>query len=273
VLVDHNRMAESVKHLESRVVEIVDHHVDEGLFSPITGTKRNICYGVGSCVTLVAEQLAEECKHVLEDPVVCSMILSTIVIDTNGLDSSKKVFSERDVNQIRRVEAFCPEDIRFGGDIQKLYQFIVELRTDVFQFSSEEILKRDCKSGRENGVSFTIAAVSVSLQSLLAHRADFCKAVEDWAQDFDLGCVMTAFNGEDESFHRQILLHSRSDALLLRFVDEIRKLDFKTKEFGFEPLLLPEFSPHPKFLLFSQTNTKASRKQVMPAIAAIASNL
>ena len=64
VLMDHNQLIHGQEVLEAAVVEIFDHHVDKtsenDYFKKFDSNKKHIVYGLGSNVTLVANDILEQ---------------------------------------------------------------------------------------------------------------------------------------------------------------------------------------------------------------------
>lgn len=119
-LVDHNNLQSNPylrnHSLSSCVVEILDHHLDEGEHMT-TVTNRNIAFHnglptVGSCCTLVGERLlhyyssARDDPNQVEfelDPGVSLALLGTIVLDTINMDKLANRGTPRDQNVIDQL--------------------------------------------------------------------------------------------------------------------------------------------------------------------------
>jgi hypothetical protein len=89
VLTDHNRLASRQEALLPSVIDIVDHHVDEGAYPATARTRIEL---VGSCCTLVAQAMAasEACAGVMESPAVALLLQGAVLLDTAKLDPEQK---------------------------------------------------------------------------------------------------------------------------------------------------------------------------------------
>ncbi|RDX52584.1 DHH phosphoesterase [Lentinus brumalis] len=91
-LVDHNRLSPrfSNSNPDARVVAVVDHHEDEGLYRD-TANPRLIVVPTGSCASLVT-QLFQDHPEGSNDlpPELATLLLCSILIDTSGLKPGGK---------------------------------------------------------------------------------------------------------------------------------------------------------------------------------------
>jgi len=142
-LVDHNELrvggaggcflgAALAPHAAACVVEIVDHHLDAGRHAHVAGAARLIAFdraamaGVGSTCTLVAQRLLDDDDDEVAaaaaaaggvggaagagaaralDPRLAEMLLSTIALDTAGLDEAAGKTTPLDALTLRRLRA------------------------------------------------------------------------------------------------------------------------------------------------------------------------
>ena len=92
VLVDHNHLGTrfSQDNPGTRVVAVVDHHEDEGLYRD-TADPRLVVVPTGSCASLVTQLFAEH-QGGLDDipPELATLLLCSILIDTSGLKPGGK---------------------------------------------------------------------------------------------------------------------------------------------------------------------------------------
>jgi len=89
VLTDHNRLASRQEALLPSVIDIIDHHVDEGAYPATAHARIEL---VGSCCTLVAQAMAarETCAGVMESPAVALLLQGAVLLDTAKLDPEQK---------------------------------------------------------------------------------------------------------------------------------------------------------------------------------------
>jgi len=113
VLVDHNRLGPQQAALEPAIIEILDHHDDQGAYP--SGTACDI-RPVGSTTTLVAERaLAAAAEDDSTSTFVvqlkyAALLLSGILVDTVNLDSSKGRCTEPDVAAAKALTALIDID-------------------------------------------------------------------------------------------------------------------------------------------------------------------
>ena len=123
VLMDHNQIQTSIKHMSNNVISIIDHH-DDSICNDHTHVKsdnidilgfplRDVAYKdskalVGSTCTLVVERFQKYYKEInnkkstllLLDPVIGFMLLCTILVDTMNMDTQADKGTYRDNNAI-----------------------------------------------------------------------------------------------------------------------------------------------------------------------------
>ena len=114
-LVDHNRIRSSLRHLDGNVVEILDHHEDEGYHTdavPEGSDARNIAFRgrdalVGSTCTLVAERMLQAADAITVvdggkqgsarlDPSASLVLLGVILLDTMDMSPEAGKGTARD---------------------------------------------------------------------------------------------------------------------------------------------------------------------------------
>lgn len=282
-LVDHNLPSEAQNILKDCVVEVLDHHKDEGLFvEGRFGVQTVWIEPTGSAVTLVALRILEDEKSrgikfehgILGDYLIARLCLACILIDTLNLDSSKKKFLPKDKDMVQCLASVCgmKED-----DLSKFTNDLLKRRTDVCSLSSSQIIRKDLKAGVSGGWRFAIASVPLSVEEWLKHDANFLKSLQDFAdsQRFHLICSMNAFNDEKGEFRRELVLLVNSleceTSFFPKLLEEIQNANvFDLQKTDFE---IPLNSIPAKFVVFNQGNSLASRKQVLPWISSILSKI
>ena len=114
-LVDHNRIRSSLRHLDDHVVEILDHHEDEGHHTdavPKGSGARNVAFRgrdalVGSTCTLVAERMLQVADPIVSggdkddaatlDPSASLVLLGVILLDTMDMSPEAGKGTDRDL--------------------------------------------------------------------------------------------------------------------------------------------------------------------------------
>ena len=121
-LVDHNRIRSSLRHLDDHVVEILDHHEDEGHHTdavPEGSDARNIAFRgrdalVGSTCTLVAERMLQVADSIADsgggkddaatlDPSASLVLLGVILLDTMDMSPEAGKGTDRDLAAINAL--------------------------------------------------------------------------------------------------------------------------------------------------------------------------
>ena len=108
-----------MRHYGDRVVGVVDHHEDAGLY---LDARERVIESVGSCATLVAEQMLD--KGVEIEPGLANILLGTVLLDTINLDTSKKRSSVKDQDIVDRLAEIAGIS-RYEGTT--LYQAITKV--------------------------------------------------------------------------------------------------------------------------------------------------
>jgi len=108
-LVDHNELSPLQQSLAGSVVAVIDHHRDAGLYNEtVSASSRRVVFPVGSCCTLVANELLEaggDGMLLLQDRLVNSLLTSVIVIDTNALKDNVTT-TAADENALTQLKKF-----------------------------------------------------------------------------------------------------------------------------------------------------------------------
>lgn len=267
ILVDHNRLSEKQTHLQPCVCEVVDHHVDEGMYGQQT-LHRRLIEPVGSTCTLVALLIEAQAPPFLRQLPVASLLLSAILLDTHNMDAVSAKGTPKDLRVIQLLNAVVQQDLAV------MYQRLLSLRTDVAHLSTAQMLVRDAKYGVAGGVAFGISSMSVDLRVWTSKHPDLVAEMQLHCtrEHLQLLILMTSF-AKEHTAERQLLVFSPDPATLVRVVDALQA---QGSALVLQPLPLPGVSadePGPPFRCFQQLNLASSRKQVMPIVVALLSRL
>ncbi|KAJ2919705.1 hypothetical protein MD484_g706, partial [Candolleomyces efflorescens] len=144
-LVDQNRLGPQ---FSGKVVGIIDHHQDEGLYKD-TATIRNIVL-CGSCSSLVATALP---PHIPAE--LATLLLTAILIDTNGLKPGGKGTDEDRQAAVRLAPltplsgsdgaSFTPDTLHDAPYIRQLTKELKGRKEDLSHLSGWDLLRRDYK--------------------------------------------------------------------------------------------------------------------------------
>eukprot|EP00475_Leptophrys_vorax_P028090 TRINITY_DN40425_c0_g1_i1.p1 TRINITY_DN40425_c0_g1~~TRINITY_DN40425_c0_g1_i1.p1 ORF type:complete len:400 (-),score=110.11 TRINITY_DN40425_c0_g1_i1:560-1759(-) len=279
-LVDHNRLADSQLDLAKSVVEIVDHHKDEHLYDEFV--VKQCIKTVGSCATLVVDKMlnsnAEDSKEMetfVHDSDISRMALSVILLDTANLDASKKKFDPLDTAIAEILASHC--NLEDAVLRQQLHDMLLRYRTDVSLLTSDQIMRKDLKFGREGEIRFAISSAPLSLAQWLRQDPELISSLRAFVSKSDVAlfAVMTAFNKDSGEFSRELLICSSSSYVQIfkAFIDELAKSQIASNSgLHLDQKSIPELQDE-FVVVFDQKNVLASRKQVMPAVAEICSKL
>jgi exopolyphosphatase len=164
-----------------------------------------------------------------------------------------------------------------SGTAAQLYRALLDSRTQVDGLSSRQRLRKDYKRWRHGGVDYGIATVPCALQEWLddPEAGDISGALAATARDEGLSLllVMTTFmDASGSGLRRQLIVWAPDSSLAgecASFLVSATFLDWEAQlgiapSLSLESLKLSDTS----LLAFSQSNGKASRKQMQPAVAA-----
>lgn len=286
-LVDHNKVADSMDMFPScKVVGLIDHHKDEGLYRDTANPRR--IEVVGSCSTLVANEffakavnqvqhLASDCRTdgtVLPDwaQQVSRMLLGPILIDTQDLDPARKKVTPLDMSLAQSLLPYSGWD-SFGN----LYHRIDEARKDTSRLSTYDLLRKDYKEWVVHRVT-TGEAIKVGISSVVGllnkyvardGREAIQTAVEQWAQNRALDLSMVLFSGDlgtEGGYQRQVLVNP-----MVASVAEVTDALEAVQEFGLERITVADTDNLVKRggRAYQQLNTAMSRKQIWPLVERI----
>ena len=254
-LVDHNRLCPAQASLEEAVVQIVDHHRDDGR-SP--AAEREIFFPLGSCASLVARRVLEE-KLVEER--VARLLLGPILIDTGNLDPKLGKTEKLDQEMAAALAPLC--GLEDAEARRVFFESLNDAKFDVSRLSMRDSLRRDYKEfevaiqSKKKTIRVGMSAVLRNVRELSARELN--AAMDAWMteQRLEVLVVMTAFYaGENRVFSRQNVLVSRDAALeeaLARHLEE----NLKMEHIEVEGL---------RGRAYSQLDNRPSRKQVAPMV-------
>ena len=150
-LVDHNRLLGCFNSPDQRVVAVIDHHVDEGLYMDTANPR--IVEVVGSCSSWVGkyirDSLGDKCHELPRE--AATMLLCAILIDTNCLKPGDKT-TVKDTEAVQYLAplstlglAPCIVNPRDNPDLRALESMLSDKKSDVKNLPTGSLLKRDYK--------------------------------------------------------------------------------------------------------------------------------
>eukprot|EP00899_Mesostigma_viride_P029444 jgi/Mesvir1/9685/Mv12166-RA.1 len=255
ILVDHNTLAASQSTLADAVVEIIDHHKKDVL--PYPSLKSSNIQEVGSCATLVADEISRRSSHLLGDRGISKLLLSAILLDTVDLDKSTNRCTDLD----EMMAALCINGAGRHGH-KHLYIHLQEARFSDNDLSAREVLLLDYKQWVLSRFIVGCSSVRVSLAELVKRNSGGRDAMVTFRNEMtlDVLVVLSAYYTERKEFKREMaicgnnedLVHSISESLAGDAALQLKKA------------IVPGLSPSVR--VFAQGNTQFSRKQLQPLL-------
>lgn len=290
-LVDHNTINHSLhkfRHL-FQVVEIVDHHTDEHLYTD-TCTRRNVAFAneqalVASTATLVAELLL---KQTSTPPVsISTLLLGVILLDSVNLDESIGKVTPRDRDAVSKLlsltdwnsNSLLPYLKPSDGESQPTIdtnQLFIQLERSKYgehweSFDVTRALGYDYKAfnyGRRNATQrFGISTILMPGQQFMEKEGFFAKTAEFMrSKEIEfLGIMLTFYDKKTGKFRRQLafcLSRHRWREIEDDFLKNQMYADLALSEIRTHPLSSDEIDVH----LYEQENVTPSRKQIGPML-------
>ncbi|KAI0356938.1 DHH phosphoesterase [Trametes cingulata] len=298
-LVDHNRLHArfSRDNPDARVVAVIDHHEDEGLYKD-TADPRIVVVPTGSCASLVT-QLFESHPDKLV-PELATLLLSSILIDTSGLKPGGKA---EDVDR-RAASLLIPfasalrhqtEPAALGEQspeqipaLQDLHTTLQEKKVSVAHLNTLDLLRRDYKEyaltpaqSPSRQVLVGLSSVPIGFKSWLPRHPDFWSQTEHFMAERGLTVlgILTSFRDTEKlgksgrgKHRREQMYVVRDDEDLAKTLfdalDECEELELKRKTF-------PDYGVHKGFgpafrtRIWKQENVDATRKTTAPIVKGI----
>ena len=179
------------------VVEIVDHHLDVGGHSTVSGAQRNIAFDseakkalVGSACTLVAEALVSNAPG-LVDSTLATLLGGVILIDTLNMDPAAAKGTARDGAALESLEPMFPLARA------ELFQRLVGAKFNPEWWASlsvGECLRYDYKQGESGGKVFGISAILLKIGDVTGKEA-FAAAARAFIAERGLDTLVSGLVG------------------------------------------------------------------------------
>jgi len=255
ILVDHNVLGEGDKALESQVVEILDHHARE------TKLQQDVTIEpTGSCASLVLRTILKENPGFKE--VSClNLLRKTILLDTVCLRPEAKRVTPTDVAMVEKAEELLGGG---AGDREEVFEALIKEKTRVDHLNVHQLLRRDLKVVvTSSGSRIALSSIPLLCSSFL-HLSNWPDHVEAFmtSGEFDCLIVLGSALGE-KAVIRDLLVGGKGDSIVEAVRDALEK--------STEPSLQLQVSTSSPagilgFRHYTQGNSAASRKQIMPIV-------
>jgi len=270
------------------VLEIVDHHQDEGQYlDTCSGVVRNVAFAddhalVASTCTLVAERL----KELWKPPYPASLgvlLLGVILLDSVNLSLEVGKVTQRDRDAVENLLENTnwqdlPHKSRKALDIAALSGPNTAAFFDVLQdakyepsfwkaLSVRDALRYDYKFYTYEKGMFGISAILMPLTGFL-DKTDLIVGILRYMAEVSVDFLGIMFAFEDNgNFRRQLALCGKDDFLLHDMVEFLLNSDYDQDSLDLKALeesLIPQENQGLSLRFFDQCNVKPSRKQIGP---------
>ncbi|XP_025934927.1 exopolyphosphatase PRUNE1 isoform X3 [Apteryx rowi] len=255
-LVDHHVLPRADAALEEAVVEVLDHRPLERDRAPRCRITAEL---VGSCATLVTERIAQGPPGVL-DRLTAALLHGTILLDCVNLSPAGGKVTPRDTACVTLLESRFPE--LPARDV--IFKALQAAKFDVSGLTTEQMLRKDLKALSSDELALGISGIYMDLEVFL-RRPGLLQDLEAFCQArgfAGLVAMTVSFNERSEPF-RQLAVYSQREA--------VRSAMCRVLEEATTPSLhlqaLP--SPWPCINAYTQGNTLASRKKVLPILRTV----
>jgi exopolyphosphatase len=267
-LVDHNRLSPRLG--EGRVVAVIDHHADEGLYHD--ATPRLLQVPTGSCASLVTTYFQALLERA--PPELANLLLSAILIDTSNL---KNKTTETDTQAVELLISRSSLGSLMGSSVSlalsEKHQHLRAKKEDIGSLGLRDLLRRDYKEYEtENGWRYGLSSTPNSLQDWSDRQGGWqavWAALDDWAQErkLDLVGVLSSFKGLSKKGNpkhlRELLVAVKRDELRDVWTELETASDLKLGEWMGGDAQAKNADME---RVWQQGNTRATRKQVAPLL-------
>ncbi|KAL1517066.1 hypothetical protein ABEB36_000879 [Hypothenemus hampei] len=254
-LVDHHILAKNDSLLAPFVCQIYDHRPVDESFQWDTHKVQIIIEQVGSCCTLIAQDIFKADKSILPRP-LAYLIYQTIVFDTIALKPENHKVTPLDLEIATLLEC----EYGFTSDRQQLFDVLWQAHNDVSSLTPDQLLQKDLKIFEK----VYIPGLPMLVEEYLKLKGSF-ESVESFAEKYEAVCLLlVGLKASDGRVQRDFAVFTRNregksfEDSLLRILKSNENYDFMMEE--------RKTVYEDKITLFHTHNTKLSRKQLFPLI-------
>ncbi|RUA24722.1 MAG: hypothetical protein DSY76_07465 [Bacteroidetes bacterium] len=253
VVVDHNKLPDNLRAWDANVTAVFDHHQDVGMYADASP---RIFATVGSCATLVAQFILEHAADIYKNEDFAILNISPILVDTVNLDPEQERVTDEDVAMVNKLKEFT------SADLQKLYDDLQFMKSDVSALNSTDLLRKDYKQWANPKMTYGMASVPLSIAEWLKKGEDMGAAFTNYMEEngLELLIIMTAY--VEDSFKRELIVVSKGEEFLSNFVSMLNKAGLELSDY---PTQITAKLP---IASFNQGALGFSRKKIQPLIEA-----
>jgi len=252
ILIDHNKLASSQEKFQDSVEEILDHHKNEGLYSPTEG--RTI-EQVGSTATLVAEKMIN-LDTAPPNTAIAELLLGTILLDTVNLDPQAGRVTPKDEAVAGRLFEIT------RADQNELFNKLQAEKFNTSALDTPDLLRKDYKEWQMGAVKLGISSVLLPVKEWLNKDSDIVEEFSKYAQSRKLDILLAMNAYTDPEFKRELVVFSADDQLkekTVSFLLDLR-IGLETIDAGMVK------SAGKNIAFFSQSDLSKSRKKLKPLL-------
>lgn len=253
-LVDHNKLSAPCDPYAGKVSKILDHHKDEGLY-PQAVTK--VIEPVGSCATLVGEEISRCCPELAEDTHLAALLWGTILLDTVNLAPDAGRVTPKDETVATTLAASCSLD----GDAY--FKAIQTAKFDIKNLGTFDLLRKDYKEFKFNKTRCGIASALLSMALWDKKDPELCLGFETYVKRRNLDVLISMNAYTDPEFNRDLAVYCADPEKHEKLIAFLREqgLDLERIEMdGQKPCLEGRIS------YYRQGNLSISRKKLSPLL-------
>jgi exopolyphosphatase len=257
VLIDHNQLTSPFgEEWNNKVVGVLDHHVDEHLYS---NALLRVVQMVGSCVTLVLDHFSESSDW-LNDQVI-QLALAPLLVDTVNFNKELNRTTDLDI----RMLAWLKKSFHKQLDFARYFKDIEHAKSQVDNMSNRDILRRDYKEFTVNGYRIGTSSVPWYFQAWMDRDGvdTINEAVTSYGKErtLDMEVIFTSYD-HDGDYRRELAIFAFNKDLM-----PIKQTLEQTEKIQLDSFSVSSDAPHLDY--YQQGNVKMSRKQVWPLLKEI----
>ncbi|KOX78499.1 Epithelial discoidin domain-containing receptor 1 [Melipona quadrifasciata] len=261
VLVDHHNLSDEDMYLMDSVVKIIDHRPRDERWS-WPGREIHL-ESVGSCATLVARNLFDKHPQII-DSQISSLLRGPILIDTCNFAKEANRATVVDVEVTNALEKAGSLSL----DRDKVFNEIVEAKSDISKLTTDDLLIRDLKI--TNGIP--IVGLPMLVKDFLDLQESRLEGLGNFAKCRNTTLViLIGLKLDSQKVSRDIAIFSLG-------IDRLREKITNALTASTQPCLELNFirKIHQEngdfiLLLYEQKNLCVTRKQILPIIRHVVS--
>ncbi|XP_043524636.1 exopolyphosphatase PRUNE1 isoform X1 [Frieseomelitta varia] len=261
VLVDHHNLSDEDMYLMDSVVKIIDHRPRDERWSWPGGEIH--LESVGSCATLVARNLFDKHPHMI-DSQISSLLRGPILIDTCNF--------AKEANRATIVDVEVTNALEKAGslslDRDKVFNEIVEAKSDISRLTTDDLLIRDLKV--TSGIP--IVGLPMLVKDFLNLQDSRLEGLGNFAKCRNTTLViLIGLKLDSQSVSRDIAIFSLgTDRLREKITNALTASTQPCLELNFIRKIHQEDGDF-ILLLYEQKNLCVTRKQILPIVRHVVS--